>query len=51
MRNGLPLSSREGHGYGCRSIRAIVEHHRGLCGFDSGNGVFTLRVMLPLEDQ
>ena len=50
MRDGLPISSQEGHGYGCRSIRSITEHHRGLCSFEPKNGVFTLRVMLPTED-
>ena len=49
MRDGLPLSDREGHGYGCRSIRTIAEHHRGLCSFEPENGVFTLRVVLPAE--
>ena len=51
MRDGLPVSGREGHGYGCRSIRTIAEQHQGLCSFELKNGVFTLRVMLPLEDQ
>ena len=29
MRDGLPISSREGHGYGCRSIQTITQRHRG----------------------
>lgn len=48
--DGLPASNREGHGYGCRSIQAIVEQHRGLCRFDPTDGVFTLRAMLPMAN-
>ena len=48
MRDDLPVSSREGHGYGCRSIRSIAIQNRGLCTFEAEHGVFTLRVMIPL---
>lgn len=48
MRDGLPASGQEGHGYGCRSICTITEQHGGLCSFAPENGVFTLRVMLPM---
>ena len=51
MRDGLPVSGREGHGYGCRSIRSIAVQKGGLCVFDTDHGVFTIRVMLPLKDQ
>ena len=51
MRDGLPISNRDGHGYGCRSIRSISTHHHGLCSFEPQNGVFTLRVILPLQDE
>ncbi|MGN0341139.1 MAG: sensor histidine kinase [Lachnospira sp.] len=51
MRDGLPISNQDGHGYGCRSIRSITEHHHGLCSFEPQNGVFTLRVILPLLDE
>ena len=49
MRDGLPVTGQEGHGYGCRSIRAITEHYRGLCSFEASGGVFTLRVVLPVQ--
>ena len=48
IRDGLPVSGREGHGYGCRSIQSIAAQNGGLCTFDTEHGVFTLRVMLPL---
>lgn len=49
MRDGLPVSSREGHGYGCRSIQAIVERNHGMCEFKAERGIFTLRVVLPMR--
>ena len=48
MRDGLPISGRKGHGYGCRSIRSIAEQNGGLCVFEVENGLFTLQVALPL---
>ncbi len=48
FRDGLPQTARPGHGHGCRSIRAIAQEHRGLCEFNADNGVFTLRVALPM---
>ncbi len=48
MRDGLPHTTRDGHGYGCRSIRAIAQHHRGICSFEPENGVFTLRIVIPV---
>lgn len=49
MCDGLPVSGREGHGYGCRSIQAIVGRNRGLCEFNAENGIFTLRIALPMH--
>lgn len=49
MQNGLPITDRSGHGFGCSSIRAITEHNRGLCTFEAESGVFTLRVVLPVN--
>jgi len=47
MRDDIPVSNQKGHGYGCRSIKAIVEQHGGICVFDPANGIFTLRIVLP----
>jgi len=49
IQNGLPVSPREGHGYGCRSILSIAQQHGGLCTFEAEQGLFTLRVVLPLQ--
>ncbi|MGM9605607.1 MAG: sensor histidine kinase [Faecousia sp.] len=48
MEDGLPVTSEAGHGYGCRSIRAIVLQHGGLYTFTPENGIFTLQIALPL---
>ena len=40
FRDGLPAARQQGHGYGCRSIRTIVQRHRGLCSFDAEGGLF-----------
>lgn len=50
MHDGLPVSNRMGHGYGCRSIQSIVESHGGHCTFEAEHGIFTLRIMLLTSD-
>ena len=49
FRDGLPVSRRVGHGYGCQSIRSIVEQNRGVCMFEAEHGVFMLRIVLPVR--
>lgn len=48
MENGIPVSLREGHGFGCRSIAAIAEKRKGYWTFAAEDGVFVLRVILSL---
>ena len=48
MRDGLPVSDREGHGYGCRSIQAIAQRNGGLCVFSAQQGQFLLQIILPV---
>ena len=48
FRDGVPESTQPGHGYGCRSIRAIAEAHHGIYEFSAEGGIFTLRVVLPM---
>lgn len=50
LNDGLPVSTREGHGYGCRSIRSIVRRHGGICEFKGDKGVFLLQIMLPMKE-
>lgn len=49
MRDGVPVSDRAGHGYGCRSIQAIARQRGGLCRFQAEDGVFLVQVMLPMR--
>ncbi len=48
LSEGVPLSDHAGHGYGCRSIVSIVRQHRGHCLFEPKDGIFTLRIAIPL---
>lgn len=47
MRDGLPLTDREGHGYGCRSMRSIAQKNGGICTFTAENSEFSVQIMLP----
>lgn len=49
IKNGIPQTSLEGHGYGTRSIAAIADNHGGQAIFNAENGIFTLKVMIPLK--
>lgn len=48
MKNGLPQSLREGHGFGVRSMVMIAEKYKGYCSFEAKGEIFTLRIVLPL---
>ena len=49
MKDGLPTSAREGHGFGVKSMHMIAEKHGGYCAFSANNGVFTVKIVLPLK--
>ena len=49
LRDGIPVSDEAGHGYGCRSMQAIAARRRGLFELQAENGVFLLRLALPLN--
>ena len=51
IKDGIPVSDTPGHGYGCRSIQAIAEHHKGLAIFHAEDGLFTARVALPIKQK
>jgi hypothetical protein len=46
MQDGLPITKRANHGYGCRSIQTIAKQNRGGCVFETEDGVFVLRVYI-----
>ena len=48
--DGLPVSSKgEGHGLGFKSMRRLTESAGGLCRWSWADGVFTLKLTLPLH--
>ncbi|MEG1943252.1 MAG: GHKL domain-containing protein, partial [Angelakisella sp.] len=51
MNDHTPSSTKVGHGYGCKSMRSIAEKRNGFCTFAATNGIFTLRVVLPMSVQ
>ncbi|HBL50393.1 MAG TPA: hypothetical protein DDZ65_09155, partial [Firmicutes bacterium] len=50
MKDDLPVSKENGHGYGCRSMRFIAEKRNGFCIFKASDGIFTLRIVLPMSE-
>lgn len=48
LENGLPKSSREGHGFGTRSMASIAAKRNGYCSCEVDGKTFVLRVVLPL---
>lgn len=46
LTDGIPHSSKEGHGYGTQSIRYVTEKLKGNCQFSVKDGWFVLRVIL-----
>ncbi len=50
IKGGIPRTSSEGNGFGSRSIAAIAEAHGGQAIFSAADGVFNLKVMLPLGE-
>lgn len=46
FRNDLPVSTKQGHGYGSKSIRYIAEKYHGLCSFDLSENIFTTKAIL-----
>ena len=46
--NGLPQSTMPGHGYGTRSISAIVKNNKGQLLYTTEDGMFRLKIVIPL---
>lgn len=49
MENALPVPSDDKPHYGCRSIQSIALRRKGVCSFEAKDGIFTLRVAIPIE--
>lgn len=50
MENGLPQTHRQGHGFGVKSIMAIVHKYQGYYLYTANDGIFTLKIVLPLRN-
>lgn len=50
FREGLPVSDREGHGFGVRSMRMIAEKYGGRLSVKRSGELFVLDIFLPLAD-
>lgn len=48
FQDNLPQSDQTGHGFGVKSIKMIADMHGGFCSFEANDGIFTLKVLLPL---
>ena len=46
LRNGMPVSHADGHGFGTQSIRYVAEKLHGNCQFSVEENRFVLRVVL-----
>jgi two-component system sensor histidine kinase AgrC len=49
FRDNLPQSGRFGHGFGVKSIKLISDMHGGFCSFNAKDGIFTIKVALPIK--
>ncbi|MEG1778610.1 MAG: ATP-binding protein [Oscillospiraceae bacterium] len=49
MEGNIPSSTENGHGFGCKSMRSIAQKRNGFCTFAPLDGIFTLRVVLPMK--
>ena len=43
---GLPISTKAGHGYGTKSIAYLAEKYHGICSFSLKDQIFTTQVIL-----
>ncbi len=51
IENGLPKQLLPEHGFGTKSMMMIAKRYHGYCGFTAQNGVFTVKIVLPLGAQ
>lgn len=50
-RTGLPMASKPGHGYGTKSITAILKKYRAHFRFQADGQEFCLQVLIPVEKE
>ena len=50
MKNGLPVSDREGHGIGLASVSATVHRYGGSLDIKNEDGLFSVNILLCFPD-
>lgn len=48
VKDELPTNIADGHGFGIKSIKTIVEHHNGIYSFDWDNNTFKTRIVMNI---
>ena len=54
FKSGLPVSTKiqdGNHGFGMQSIQNIVEKYSGANTIDTDNGIFLLKIMIPISKE
>lgn len=46
--NNLPKAKKNDHGFGTKSMLAIIDKHNGECFFESDSILFTTRIIIPI---
>ena len=46
--NGVPISVRQNHGFGTKSMISVIEKYHGIYGFFANNGTFSFQTSLNL---
>lgn len=49
MQDGIPRAEDSEQHFGCRSIQSIAQRRKGICTFEASQGVFVLRIAVPLH--
>lgn len=49
MKDGLPISRKENHGFGVKSMRMLMEKYNGKILVQTNGEIFVLRLFFPLE--
>ena len=50
IEDNLPKNTGKRKGYGCLSIKSVVEDNNGICSFETADGIFLLRIILPIAN-
>ena len=50
LKDGIPQSGEENHGYGAQIIAAIAESYGGDVLFTAREGIFSLKILMPLKE-